>query len=45
VDKIVYWSAWRQDFWAEINPYLKGEVSYEEAAKNARDKLEFYLSE
>lgn len=45
VNKIVYWPAWRQDFWSEINHYLKEEVSYEEAAKNARDKLEFYLSE
>lgn len=45
VDKIVYWPEWRQGFWTEINHYLKGETSYEEAAKSAKEKLMFYLSE
>ena len=45
VNQTVYWPEWRQDFKAEMNRYLRGEISYEEAAKAAKEKLEFYLSE
>lgn len=45
VDNVVYWPEWRQDFQREIRRYLRGEVSYDEAARCAKEKLEFYLSE
>ena len=45
VDKVVYWPEWRQEFQTEMRRYLRGEVSYEEAAASARYKLVFYLSE
>lgn len=45
VDKTVYWPAWRSEFQTEISRFLRDEVSYEEAAKCAKEQLEFYLSE
>ena len=45
ISKVEYSRGWMGDFLEEMEAYLKGEVSYEEAAENAKKKLEFYLSE
>lgn len=45
INKVVYERGWRRDFRDEMSHYLDGEVSYEEAAEQAKKKLEFYLSE
>ena len=45
IDKVVYAHEWMRDFRGEMDAFLRGEASYEEAAENAKKKLEFYLSE
>lgn len=45
INKVVYECGWRRDFRDEMSNYLSGKVSYEEAAEQAKNKLEFYLSE
>lgn len=45
ISKVVYRRGWTSDFREEMNAYLTGEVSYEEAAEKAKKRLEFYLSE
>ena len=45
INKVVYNRGWMGDFREEMTAFLKGEASYEEAAENAKKKLEFYLSE
>ncbi|MCI8449316.1 MAG: carbohydrate ABC transporter substrate-binding protein [Eubacterium sp.] len=45
ISRVVYRRGWAGDFREEMNAYLTGGASYEEAAENAKRKLEFYLSE
>ena len=45
INRVIYPRGWMADFREEMSAFLRGEVSYEEAAENARKKLEFYLSE
>ena len=45
INIVEYSRGWMDDFREEMSAFLRGEVSYEEAAENARKKLEFYLSE
>ncbi len=45
IDEVVYAHEWMRDFRGEMDAFLRGEASYEEAAENAKKKLEFYLSE
>ncbi len=45
INIVEYSRGWMDDFREEMSAFLRGEASYEEAAENARKKLEFYLSE
>ena len=45
ISRVVYRRGWGSGFREEMSAFLRGEVSYEEAAENAGKKLEFYLSE
>ncbi len=45
INRVIYPRGWMADFREEMSAFLRGEASYEEAAENAKKKLEFYLSE